>query len=266
MGNTQDKPVDDSSGTSSQKKEAIPPEQIIQKLDKFNTLTKTIDKVNKDVLVQFLGTITMDETDKKQIEALFLQIDDAFKKGTNDESILKLLSIDNSKRNNLQQFVQKEEFFQLNPNIGKNLMKSLDVFSSINAKYKFYLYKYIQLNAFIPDLIKTASDINNDLFNNMEVILLEQQTLTNSLLAQFIQILEELTYDVEDSKLLNLDNSIKLLENNVVSDMKNYYSSLQGRLEAIKGKSIEDMLKFVIDQQSEQIKTKIGINTNNKDS
>jgi hypothetical protein len=194
---------------------------------------------------------------------------DSIDAGVSDEEKKKMLQTDGGLSKHIQMFMDKEmdakmkdylsnPFIANDPTIQKNMVDITGSIKSIRSKYKFFEYKYIQMNLFLITFIKHVSDNMNKFINETIAFTEAREKYHLVLIHNVIKVFQE-QLSSEAANMVNFDNTnISQLLTELTQGVIKTIDDQKELAESMRKQSLQEIIKYLMEKQSEFAQDIIG--------
>ena len=237
--------------------ESVNPADLQKGFKTLSDITDAFDQYNYASINTYIDSTTLTDEQKRKFKEAIQKLNKIFnspttlQSGFTMENILQ--NVQNKKLKDEIDKIKTSELFSTYPQLGQSLTKSLDKFVDVNTKYRYYLYNYIHLNAFLPLIFDAMIRINNDMFTQMSYLVSVERKRTQNVMDTFNTLLDLSVKNDEGKELTEEMKEVIELRRQVEEYTKKIVANTQTQLEGIQKQSIDEMLKFIV-ESNESIK------------
>jgi hypothetical protein len=187
---------------------------------------------------------TIFELDENQIKALMAS-------GT-DEKLKELLRAKPAKEfeeavkglntGDVQKFLGDE--------VPDKLNKTMQSFVELNMKYRFYLYKYLQLNAFIPNFAQAVTSIHSDMYTSLLALTIYLHEKHKEVVLNIIKVFETATSSSDLKGLDKVESMMKELNITVTKDLAETFKNVIEKSSMVKTQTSRELMEWLVKEQT----------------
>lgn len=196
-----------------------------------------------------------------EVKALLASVDDAFGLTnrsqadiSTDEKLKVFLKAQPLKKyNEAVEKINGDENIQalLGTEIPDKIKTTLMKYVEINLKYRYYMFKYIQLNAFIPNFAMIVNEIHSDLFSGMTALTAYLHNAHKEAILKTIEGIEHAVSTENYEKLGAAEGKLKDLNINIAKSLEGTFKSVMEKSKEIETQSMQTLIKWIMDQQEQ---------------
>lgn len=223
---------------------------VQRKLDALRRVTESMPRNNMFTTMQTVKSIFGEGKQSRELSNILQEIDRAFE-------ITKTIDSDSELFDHIKRGLEpkmKSAVDIINTNKGdmvtsiatQNIQESLKQFLIINAKYRFYLYKYLQLNAFIPNFAFAVQSIQQDIFSNMTTVILYMHEQYKTVVENISRGLQEVLKSQELANGKNIEENIKRINMESARDMQAVLSQIVETTKQVEQASSAKLVSWIV--------------------
>ncbi len=150
----------------------------------------------------------------------------------------------------------------LGPGVAQQLDSTLKSFLEVNLKYRFYLYKYLQMNAYIPALTNAVHEMNTRMYQNMVALTAFLHEKHTSAVTNYMNAFQKALELGNFKELEALEKDLVGINIKVTNNMQQVFNDVLERSKKIETQSSEELLNWLM-AQNDELRQKVvnGIQT-----
>lgn len=245
MGGTPSKP-------NKSKKYQVTDQVISEKLVMLSQLLEAFKTNNDGALDAFFATETfpLAKKDRDALRGVVNKINTRL--GKADKSSLdkfvqtfKHVEVEDAIKNLLN-----DPYFQQAPADKAMVEKALRSVENIAARENFYMYQYIQLNAYLPMIFSILVDINTTLYKDVSAVTIQYTTETQRIL----KLVEAALVQLQKKTQQDISPEIETIRKSVADSMNELQKGVKDQLEAAKTKS-DATIQTILQESANRFKS-----------
>ena len=240
------------SSNSRASEETVTLDQVSQRIEEMQQLFEQVNKNDSTVLLNMLNSpqntsgIKMNAEVKKHVVDLLQQVE---KTGSADQPP------------EFKQFVNfmtdadrkvMETHLSVFDDEAKGKVRSaLSPFFALNAKYRFFMYKYIQLNLFVIMYTKKTQQVMNDVSLQIRSSYQVQHEKDNEMLAKFVSLVQNFAGLKDGDITMEQQHDIINIGNQALQTVKTENEALQNKLKEFETAKTMDIVKMLVNSNED---------------
>jgi hypothetical protein len=151
----------------------------------------------------------------------------------------------------LEEFNTPEVGSMLGPGVARQLDSTLKSFLEVNLKYRFYLYKYLQMNAYIPALTNAVHEMNMRMYQNMVALTTFLHEKHTSIVSNYMNAFQRALEFGNFKELEALEKDLAGINIKVTTNMQEVFKDVLERSKNIETQSSQELLEWLMSQNEE---------------
>lgn len=194
---------------------------------------KTNNDKALDVFLQSESVGQLRKRDKDELRKVITMINT--KLGNADKSSIDrfLQTFKHEQVENAMSNLLDDPYFRQAPADRAMVEKALRSVENIAARENFYMYQYIQLNAYLPLIFSALVDINTSLYKDVTSVTVQYSNETQRL----FKLVEKVIIELQNKGTKDVDPQIDMMRKSIADSMLTLQASLRDQLDAAKTKS-----------------------------
>lgn len=163
-------------------------------------------------------------------------------------------SITMRKVSSIREDLRKENIDVANPVLSKQVDELFMPVATMHTKYKFYMYKYVQLNIFLILFANHVQEIMDIQYKSIIEYQKMQASKDDDLIKNLVKMMNKIA-DMDDAKLESAQREeIEILGKNAIQAAESRINNLETFVSDMKKNSFEDIIKMFVDTQEDIVK------------
>lgn len=186
-------------------------------------------------------------------------VDKPAKSMKNDELKSYIDTITMRKVTAIKDDIEKEKGEIENPELKKSVDTLFIPVATMHTKYKYYFYKYVQLNIFLILFANHVQEVMNIQYAKILDYMREQSAKDEQLVKNLVSMMTKIA-NLDDPQLdASQRDDIERLGNDAMSAAASRIDNLEQFVEKMKKNSFEEIIKMFVDTQEEIVKEIEGL-------
>jgi hypothetical protein len=122
-------------------------------------------------------------------------------------------------------------------------------FVEINMKYRFYLYKYLQLNAFIPNFAQAVTSIHSDMYTSLLALTIYLHEKHKEVVQNIISVMEKAATSSDFKGVDEVEKLMKDLNIKVNGDLAATFKNVIEKSRIVERQTMGELIKWIVDEQ-----------------
>lgn len=225
--------------------------EVTLKIKEFSSMIDNIEKSNFDAFNSYIDGTSLKKEEKEKIKTVLQQTKQIFgqiDRNQTSDGIIKQMNENSPLRKEIEALMQTE-YFKSNNEVASKFKRSLQTLADINAQYRYFVYNYVHLNAFIPLIFDAVTQIIEKSFVQMVSVINDERKQTEEIIKNIDNVITA-SFTHKDAKGNDITTQFPKewndIQRNMFTKFKTLAEKTNNELLSAKTKSIEDLVKFIL--------------------